>query len=56
VIVERDLQPLESFVYLASHGINLGDLKGQAISAVGDEVGQGRVCCLAVTAYVLCER
>ena len=56
MIVERDLQPLESFIVLATHRVNLSDLVGQIIPTVGDEIGQRRVCRCAIAAHVLIER
>ena len=55
MIIERDLQPFESFVSLASHGVSLSDLIVQALSASGHEFGQSRVRRLAITAHVMCE-
>ena len=56
VIIECNLQPFESFVCLASYGVNLSDLIGKAVPACGYEVGQSRVRCLAVAADVMGER
>ena len=56
VIIERDLQPFESFVCLASHGVNLSDLIGKTVPARGYELGQSRVCCLTIAADVMGER
>ena len=56
MIIERDLQPFESFVFLASHGVNLSDLIGESIPSIGDEIGQCRVCRLTITADVLRDR
>jgi hypothetical protein len=55
VIIKRDLQPLERFVFLAAHGVNLSDLIGQPISAIGNEISQCRVCGRAIAAHVLGE-
>jgi hypothetical protein len=39
MIIERDLQPLESFVCLTAHGVNLSDLIGESIASMGDKIG-----------------
>ena len=56
MIIERELQPLERFVWLASHGVNLSDLIGQLISAIGNEIGQSRVCGRPIAAHVVGKR
>src|SRR5262249_35964648 len=56
VIVERDLQPLESFVFLTAHRVNLSNLIGQHIAAIGDQVVQCRVCRLPISTHILRDR
>src|SRR5882724_397877 len=56
MIIERDLQPLESFVFLSSHRVELSDLIRQPIPPVGDEVSQSRICSLTISDHVLRNR
>jgi hypothetical protein len=52
-IVEGDLQPLESFVFLATHGVNLSDLIREPFSGLGQQIGQGRVGGLTISDHLL---
>src|SRR2546423_10309748 len=53
MIVERDLQPFESFIFLASHGVHLSDLIGQVIPPIGSEVSQSSICRLTISDHIL---
>src|SRR4030095_3309583 len=55
-IIKGDLQPLESFVFLASQCVNLGDLVSETPSGIGDQVRECGVGCRPVTADVMCHR
>src|SRR3954469_2957797 len=56
VIIEPDLQPFESFIPLASHCVNLGDLIGIAVPSRSDELGQSCIRCGVIAADMMSER